>query len=103
MRSNAISWARSGLRRPIAGLAALTAFLVCAAPAWADESSLKLPNLDSVQFFGMGGRSLLMAGLVVCLLGLAFGLVVFSQVKRLLGDRVGKRRAPRPHITSLCT
>src|SRR5262249_19680135 len=48
-----------------------------------DESSLIIPDLDSVTFFGMGGRSLLMSGLVVCLLGLAFGLVVFSQVKKL--------------------
>jgi K(+)-stimulated pyrophosphate-energized sodium pump len=83
MRSKAISSARGRLRRSFPGLAALAGFLVCAAPAWADESSLKLPDLDSVQFFGMGGRSLLMAGLVVCLLGLAFGLVVFSQVKKL--------------------
>ena len=32
---------------------------------------------------GVNGRSLLMAGLVVCLLGLAFGMVIFTQLKNL--------------------
>ncbi|MBI1852714.1 MAG: sodium-translocating pyrophosphatase [Planctomycetes bacterium] len=77
------SSSRSGLRRMLAGSAAFGVFLLASAQARADESSLKLPDLDSVQFFGMGGRSLLMAGLVVCLLGLVFGLVVFSQVRKL--------------------
>jgi K(+)-stimulated pyrophosphate-energized sodium pump len=51
--------------------------------ARADESSLVLPDLDSVSFLGMTGRQLLMGGIVVCLLGFTFGLVIYMQLKNL--------------------
>ena len=47
------------------------------------EANLKLPDLSSVQFHGVNGRSLLMVGLVVCALGLVFGIVVFVQLKNM--------------------
>jgi K(+)-stimulated pyrophosphate-energized sodium pump len=47
------------------------------------EANLKIPDLGSVQFLGFSGRGLLMAGLLVCLLGLAFGLVIYGQLQRL--------------------
>jgi K(+)-stimulated pyrophosphate-energized sodium pump len=47
------------------------------------EASLKIPDLGQVQFLGMNGRSFLMGGLLVCVLGLVFGLVIFSQLKNL--------------------
>jgi len=49
------------------------------------EASLKIPDLNSVQFLGAGipGHTLLLSGLVVCALGLLFGLVIYSQLKRL--------------------
>jgi K(+)-stimulated pyrophosphate-energized sodium pump len=47
------------------------------------EASLKVPDLGQVQFLGMNGRTLLMSGLVVCVLGLVFGLVIYSQLKHL--------------------
>jgi K(+)-stimulated pyrophosphate-energized sodium pump len=47
------------------------------------EANLLMPDLGSVQFFGMPGHTLLMAGLVVCALGLLFGLVIYGQLKRL--------------------
>ncbi len=47
------------------------------------EANLVLPDLDQAQFFGMGGRSLLMIGLVVCALGLAFGLSIYMRLKNL--------------------
>jgi len=47
------------------------------------EMDLKLPDLSSVQFRGIDGRTLLMSGLVVAVLGLVFGLVVFNQLKNL--------------------
>ena len=47
------------------------------------EANLIIPDLSSVQFFGMPGHTLLMAGLIVCALGLLFGLVIYSQLKRL--------------------
>jgi K(+)-stimulated pyrophosphate-energized sodium pump len=47
------------------------------------EASLIIPDLGQVEFLGIGGRTLLMFGLVVCGVGLAFGLVIFGQLKRL--------------------
>jgi len=47
------------------------------------EASLKIPDLSQVQVAGMGGRTLLTFGLGVCVLGLVFGLVIYSQLKSL--------------------
>ncbi|MEP7305382.1 MAG: sodium/proton-translocating pyrophosphatase, partial [Acidobacteriota bacterium] len=47
------------------------------------EASLVLPDLSTVDFQGINGRTLLMGGLVVCAFGLLFGLVVFTQLKNL--------------------
>src|SRR5512140_3404465 len=47
------------------------------------EASLVLPDLSSVSFMGMTGRALLMLGLLVCVAGFAFGLVVYQQLKKL--------------------
>ncbi|HTG11716.1 MAG TPA: sodium-translocating pyrophosphatase, partial [Candidatus Eisenbacteria bacterium] len=55
-----------------------------AAPAHSGgEASLKLPDLAQATFVGMTGRTMLQWGLLVCLLGLAFGLVIYSQLKNL--------------------
>jgi K(+)-stimulated pyrophosphate-energized sodium pump len=59
-----------------------------AAPAQAPqhaggEANLVLPDLGSVEFQGINGRTLLMAGLVVCVLGLAFGMVIYTQLRAL--------------------
>jgi len=47
------------------------------------EATLQLPDLGQVDFSGVNGRTLLMWGLLVCVLGLLFGLVIFNQLKRL--------------------
>lgn len=47
------------------------------------EANLVLPDLSSVQFLGMNGHQLLVGGLFVCLLGLVFGFVMFTQLKNL--------------------
>src|SRR5205809_438645 len=47
------------------------------------EASLVLPDLSTVDFHGINGRTLLMGGLVVCGLGLLFGLLTFTQLKAL--------------------
>ena len=47
------------------------------------EVNLVIPDLNQVEFFGLGGRTLLMFGLIVCALGLLFGLVIYGQLKRL--------------------
>jgi len=67
------------IRRALPALAVLVLPLA----ARSDEAKLVLPDLASVQFLGMSGRSLLLAGLVVCALGLAFGIRIFAQLKRL--------------------
>jgi K(+)-stimulated pyrophosphate-energized sodium pump len=52
--------------------------------ARASEAELIVPNLSEVSFWGVvSGRTLLMAGLVICLGGLLFGLVQFLQLKNL--------------------
>ena len=48
------------------------------------EANLQLPDLGQVQFLGgMDGRMLLAIGLVVCLAGLLFGVVTYSQLRKL--------------------
>ncbi|MBP1623096.1 MAG: potassium transporter, partial [Acidobacteria bacterium] len=47
------------------------------------EASLVLPDLGQVSFHGINARTLLMVGLGVCVLGLLFGLVIFTQLKKM--------------------
>ena len=47
------------------------------------EASLKLPDLSSVSFLGMNGHNILMIGLLFCVFGLLFGLVIYMQLKNL--------------------
>src|SRR5215475_4402813 len=47
------------------------------------EANLKLPDLSSVSFLGVNGHKLLLFGLVICFLGLLFGLVIYSRLKNL--------------------
>ncbi len=47
------------------------------------EANLVLPDLSTVQFFGMNGHALLMIGLLFCVGGLLFGLAIYVQLKNL--------------------
>jgi K(+)-stimulated pyrophosphate-energized sodium pump len=47
------------------------------------EANLILPDLSIVSFGGINSRTLLMGGLVVCALGLLFGLMTFTQLRNL--------------------
>ncbi len=47
------------------------------------EASLRMPDMGTIELMGVNGRTLLLVGLLVCVLGLAFGLVIFGQIKRL--------------------
>jgi K(+)-stimulated pyrophosphate-energized sodium pump len=49
------------------------------------EANLKLPDLNQARFFQdrVGGRTLLYSGVVICVLGLAFGVVVCRQLKNM--------------------
>jgi len=47
------------------------------------EASLKLPDLSQVQFVGIDGHKLLLFGILFCLFGLGFGLVIYGRLKNL--------------------
>ena len=68
----------------------LTLLLFCSLPASAQqphtggEANLVLPDLDQATFLGgIGGRTLLMGGLLVSALGLVFGVIMFSHLRNL--------------------
>src|SRR5882724_2541618 len=63
----------------------LITFLASGA-AFAGESDIKIPPLDTVKFDGLGGVSgaaLMYGGLLICLIGAVFGLVQYKQTKAL--------------------
>ena len=48
------------------------------------EANLKLPDLSTVSFMGgTNGRTLLFVGIIVSLLGMIFGLMIYTQLKKL--------------------
>src|SRR2546429_1836064 len=48
------------------------------------EAALVLPDLNQATFLGgIGGRALLLWGLVICALGLLFGLAQYTQLRNL--------------------
>jgi len=47
------------------------------------EANLKLPDLSQVSFLGVDGHTLLLIGLVICFLGLLFGLAIYMQLKNM--------------------
>jgi K(+)-stimulated pyrophosphate-energized sodium pump len=47
------------------------------------EASLRLPDLSSVEFLGIDGHKLLLIGIVFCVLGLLFGLAIYTRLKNL--------------------
>ena len=77
------------LRSLLAGAGAITFGLVFATPTFAQshqggEASLELPDLSQVTFLnGITGHNLLLFGIVISALGLAFGLVTYMQLQRL--------------------
>ena len=61
----------------------LTLFAASATPAAESggEANLKVPDLSQVNFLGMDGHKLLLFGIVFCVLGLVFGLAIYSRLK----------------------
>src|SRR6266705_1274630 len=47
------------------------------------EASLKLPDLSQISFLGMDGHKLLTIGILFCIFGLIFGLVIYNRLKNL--------------------
>jgi K(+)-stimulated pyrophosphate-energized sodium pump len=54
-----------------------------ASPTGGGEASLVLPDLQSVTVGGYNGRTMLLGGMVVAALGIAFGLMILMQLKNL--------------------
>src|SRR4051812_35200964 len=77
----------STFKRSLISAAAALCALFVSFGAHADEPkgemNLVLPNFHSVNFLGMSGWNLLALGLIVCALGLVFGLIIFQQLKRM--------------------
>ena len=85
-----MTWMASVCRRALGPLLALLvlapslALAQVAAPhTEGGEANLVVPDLSQAQFLGVSGRALLMSGLVVCALGLLFGLTIYSQLRRM--------------------
>ena len=70
-------WGRIGM-----GLAAIGTGLA-SVPAFAGEAELKLPDISSINFLGMTGHALLSWGLLICFLGMVFGLVMYKRLRDL--------------------
>ena len=64
-------------------LAASAALLLASVPAFASEAELKIPDLSSVLFLGVSGHRLLLGGLIICVLGMLFGLIQSMQISNL--------------------
>ena len=88
--TNKISRGVAAFRRyAFTAVAGVVALLAGASPVFAQsheggEASLKLPDLSDVIFVGgMDGHRLLLGGIVICVLGLGFGLAIFMNLKNL--------------------
>jgi K(+)-stimulated pyrophosphate-energized sodium pump len=60
-------------------------FLLMAGAAFAGEADIKLPDLTAISFLGgaLSGIMILNVGLVVCLIGMIFGVLQYLQTKNL--------------------
>jgi K(+)-stimulated pyrophosphate-energized sodium pump len=60
-------------------------FLLLAGTAFAGEADIKLPDLTQISFLGgsLAGLTILNVGLVVCLIGMIFGIMQYVQTKNL--------------------
>ena len=69
-------------RKLFPAMVALVLVLLTTA-ANASEADLIIPDLAKQSFLGMNGHNLLLGGLVICVLGIAFSLVQFAQIRNL--------------------
>ncbi|HBC86205.1 MAG TPA: sodium-translocating pyrophosphatase [Lentisphaeria bacterium] len=74
------------MKRALFGCSALLAAALCpTSTLLASEAELKLPDLSQVKFLGgsVTGTQLMLIGIVVCAIGLVFGLVQYVQTRNL--------------------
>src|SRR2546429_1518256 len=71
----------------VAGAVAVIALTTCAfgqsSSEVGGEANLKLPDLSQVNFLGTDGHRLLLIGILFCVFGLGFGLVIYTRLKNL--------------------
>jgi K(+)-stimulated pyrophosphate-energized sodium pump len=79
----ACRFAKLGAAAAIASLLTAAAALAKSTEEAGGEASLKLPDLSQVQFLGVDGHKLLFFGILFCVFGLIFGLVIYSRLKNL--------------------
>ncbi|MGC2720669.1 MAG: sodium-translocating pyrophosphatase [Candidatus Acidiferrales bacterium] len=90
MRSKLSKFVPAGFGAAKVAAMSLAAILMTALPAHAapetagGEANLKLPDLTSVRFLGgINGHNLLLYGIGFCVLGLVFGMVIYTKLKNL--------------------
>ncbi len=70
------------------GISAMSVFAQEPAHRPGGEANLKLPDLSQVAFLGgTNGRTLLMVGIGISLLGMVFGLLIYTQLKKMAVHR----------------
>jgi len=71
----------------VAGAVAVIALTTCtfgqSSSEVGGEANLKLPDLSQVNFLGTDGHRLLLIGILFCVFGLGFGLVIYTRLKNL--------------------
>ena len=84
----------------LATVGALTPMLLmaqgAAPPHAGGEANLVLPDIGTVELAGINSRTWLTIGLFVCALGLVFGLMISSRMKRMPVHRSPPSTRPSP-------
>ncbi len=75
-------FARGSLAALAAALSSASSFAAQAHEA-GGEAALRLPDLSQVRFLGTDGHKLLLWGILICVLGLAFGLTMYLRLKNM--------------------
>src|SRR5262249_31946493 len=75
--------ATAGRPFPAVGSVVGLSMLFAASSAFASEKDLVLPDLSSAHFLGLPGNVLIMVGFLFCFIVLAFGLVIYNELKNL--------------------
>src|SRR5579884_4297995 len=75
-------FARGSLAALAAALSSASSFAAQAHEA-GGEAALRLPDLSQVRFLGTDGHKLLLWGILICVLGLAFGLAMYLRLKNM--------------------
>lgn len=73
------------MTKAIFKIATVFASLMASSPAFASEADLKLPRLDVTfpMLGGLSGQTIMLVGVIVSLLGIAFGMTIFNSVRKM--------------------